>query len=92
MARRRTAGQNEFDAELGRRIERLRKAQKITATQLAQRLGVTPQSLYNYEAGLRAITASTLLLLAEALRVEVAELLSDSQQTVESPTPLRHSV
>lgn len=92
MARRKTQEQHEFNAEMGRRIERLRKEQKIQAIDLARMLGVSPQALYNYESGLSGVPARALPILARSLRVEVAELLPETQVLVESSPAVMKNV
>ncbi|MEX5361020.1 helix-turn-helix transcriptional regulator [Pseudomonas guariconensis] len=50
-----TSEEREFSIALGERIARLRKEHGITQTQLAERLGVSQQTIQVYESGERQI-------------------------------------
>lgn len=77
-----------FFAQLGGRIAALRKAQDITQMQLAERLGVSQQTITAYEVGRRRIQVSALPVIAQALGVSVEELVSaPSAQRKRGPTP-----
>jgi len=57
----------------------------MTKTALAKEVGVTPQAIYNYEAGLRTPSLAKALLIVEALRkrkvkVPISDLVSNNQQ------------
>jgi len=62
-------------AELGRRIRQRREKLHMTVQQLAKRLGLSRNTIANYEAGRTAPTANELLLLAGALGCTIEELL-----------------
>jgi len=66
-----------FYQQLGQRIARLRKAQNLTQQQLADLIGVAQQTLAHYEIGRLRIAVAALPPLAEALGVNVEELLDD---------------
>jgi transcriptional regulator with XRE-family HTH domain len=66
-----------FYQQLGQRIARLRKAQNLTQQQLAELIGVAQQTLAHYETGRLRIAVAALPPLAEALGVNVEELLDD---------------
>lgn len=65
-----------FFVQLGERIAKLRKDQGITQVQLADRLGVSQQTITAYEVGRRRIQVSALPVIAQALGVSVEELVS----------------
>jgi transcriptional regulator with XRE-family HTH domain len=73
---RKTQVHNDFNAALGRRIQKIRKARKMKCTQLARELGLVYQQIYNYEAGIATIPPHMLVLIAHALDVGVAELVT----------------
>ena len=64
-----------FFAQLGSRIAKLRKDQGVTQVQLAERLGVSQQTITAYEVGRRRIQVSALPVIAQALGVGVEELV-----------------
>ena len=70
-----SAAGSPFYVALGRRLEALRKRQQFQLSELAARVGVTPQALYAYEIGDRRVPSALLLPLSEALRVPVTALL-----------------
>lgn len=65
-----------FFAQLGERIAKLRKDQGITQVQLAERLGVSQQTITAYEVGRRRVQVSALPVIAQALGVGIEELVS----------------
>ena len=58
----------------GERIERARKAAKLTQHQLAERIGKTKSAIANYESGYRDPDKQTLAAIADALDVTVQSL------------------
>jgi transcriptional regulator with XRE-family HTH domain len=64
-----------FFIALGERISRLRKQKNVTQAQLAERLGVSQQTIQSYEVGRRRIQVDSLPPLAEMLGVSVEELI-----------------
>jgi transcriptional regulator with XRE-family HTH domain len=72
-----------FFLELGARIAQSRKAQSITQVQLAERLGVSQQTINAYEVGRRRRPVSSLPLIARLLGVSIEEIMG------EEPVPAR---
>ena len=68
-----------IDAEIGQRIRRLRNAERISQEELASRIGISCQQLQKYESGANRISASRLVQLADALKVEISLFLRDAQ-------------
>jgi transcriptional regulator with XRE-family HTH domain len=66
-----------FFAQLGARIAQTRKAQSITQVQLAERLGVSQQTINAYEVGRRRMPVSSLPLIARLLGVSIEELMGE---------------
>lgn len=60
--------------EWGERVRGLRKAHDMTQAALAAAVGVTPQSVYNWERGLNAPRDDQKLAIAKALNSDVAYL------------------
>ncbi|MCP3871306.1 MAG: helix-turn-helix transcriptional regulator [Gammaproteobacteria bacterium] len=60
---------------LGQRIATARKALGMTQTQVAERLGISQQTLAHYEVGRLRIAVSTLVPLSEILNSSVDELI-----------------
>lgn len=58
----------------GRRVARARHAHKLTAEQLAARLGVAKNTVYSWERGETAPHPARLVALAEVLELDVDEL------------------
>ena len=73
-----TEGEKEYFKMLGTRVAQLRKAQNLTQVQLAQTLSISQQMVASYEVGRRRVPVSMLLSLAQALRVQIDELLGDT--------------
>jgi hypothetical protein len=63
-------------AALGAKVRRLRQRHRITQSELARALGISPSYMNLIEHDQRAVTAPLLLKLAEALDVELRELTS----------------
>lgn len=77
-----------FFVQLGERIAKLRKDQGITQVQLAERLGVSQQTITAYEVGRRRIQVSALTVIAQALGVGVEELVgSRAKPAKRGPSP-----
>ncbi|WP_197493212.1 helix-turn-helix domain-containing protein [Woeseia oceani] len=64
-----------FYQALGQRVAELRKAQDLTQVQLAERLGVSQQTLAHYEVGRLRIAVAMLPALAKELAVSVETLV-----------------
>ena len=67
--------EQDFFKSLGRRVAEARKAQDLTQTELAERLGITQPMVASYEIGRRKIPATLLLPLSKELSLQLAELL-----------------
>lgn len=65
-------------APIGERIKLLRKQKKISQKDLAQKLGITSNTLYRYEHGDISISLEMLVNIAKALEVSTSELMYDS--------------
>lgn len=65
--------------EIANRIKEARLAAKLTQAQIAQRLGVTYQTISNYERGINRIDNETLTELCSVLGISVLDILSESQ-------------
>lgn len=64
-----------IDVYIGRRIREERVKRGMSQGDLAQRIGITYQQAHKYEKGVNRTSASRLLSIAEALGVDVTELL-----------------
>ena len=64
-----------IDRHIGRRIREERVKRGMSQGELAQRIGITYQQAHKYENGVNRTAASRLLLIANALGVEVGDLL-----------------
>jgi transcriptional regulator with XRE-family HTH domain len=65
---------------IGRRIRESRSALGLTLDQLAERSGVSRRMIVNVEAGTSNASIATLLRLATALHVSLAELVADAPE------------
>lgn len=70
---------------LGRRVALARGARGWTQERLAEAIGIEPVSLSRWETGHRALSLSTLHLIAQALGLGLGELLG-AEQTLPTPT------
>jgi phage repressor protein C with HTH and peptisase S24 domain len=69
--------------ELSKRLWRARKNKNMSREQLARKLEISANSLYNYEKGIQVPTANVLKKIAEALNVSTDYLLGNT----DDPTP-----
>lgn len=60
----------------GKNVRRARKRRSLTQAELAQSLGLVRTSIVNIEAGRQAVTVATAWMIARALRLPLARLLS----------------
>lgn len=67
--------------QIGAAIRRQREAMRMTVGQLAKRVGVSRNTITNYESGKTEPSASDLVRLSEALGCQVAELLGIGEIT-----------
>lgn len=61
----------DFFVELGARITALRKARNITQVQLAEKLGISQQTLQSYECGRKRVPVSAMPAVAQHLAVSL---------------------
>lgn len=73
-----TQDEKDYFRELGNRLAQLRKAAGLTQVQLAETLGISQQMVASYEVGRRRIPVSLLPALAQALKVQVDDLLGSA--------------
>ena len=74
-------------ANIGNSIKRARKMRGLSQAQLAQKLGVTKQTISNYENEVREPDFETLDSLSVALNVSLSYLIGASDDPVEYPKP-----
>ena len=73
-----TQDEKEYFKVLGSRVAQLRHDQNLTQVQLAEALGISQQMVASYEVGRRRIPVSMLQSLAQALSVDIDDLLGDA--------------
>ncbi len=64
-----------IEEKLGRRVAVLRKSAGLTQAKLAELIGVQPEHISRFETGARGASLETLANIAEALGVELHELV-----------------
>lgn len=69
------------DQLVGGKIRTLRIAQNRTLAELGSELGISHQQLQKYETGTNRLSAGMLSVVAEALRVPIADLFEDDSQS-----------
>jgi|LakMenEpi03Aug12_release.lakeMendotaPanAssembly.Ray.scaffolds.fasta_scaffold1493440_1 transcriptional regulator with XRE-family HTH domain len=85
--------ERDFFIELGARIAALRKARNITQVQLAEKLGISQQTLQSYECGRRRVPVSAMPAVAQHLEVSLDELFDAPRKVAKNapskrgPTP-----
>jgi transcriptional regulator with XRE-family HTH domain len=78
-----------FYSEFGARIARFRKEANLTQVQLAEKIGLKQQVIAAYEKGIRRIPLAYLKPLAQALYVEVEDLLGiEKKGRKRGPAPI----
>ncbi len=65
----------QLDREVGARVRARRRELRMSQTRLGDKLGVTFQQVQKYERGVNRISASSLVLVAEALQCRTTDLL-----------------
>ena len=60
-----------IDEIMGKNLHTLRTTHKLTQTDIARILSITPQAVHKHERGTARLSASALYLLAETLRVDI---------------------
>jgi transcriptional regulator with XRE-family HTH domain len=73
--------------KFGQRLKSYRRAANLTQAQVAEHVGLTRTSITNIEYGRQHVMLHQLLLLASAVRVSPAQLLSDEGTTLEDLVP-----
>lgn len=73
------------DIEIGKRIKILREENSLTQKQLAEMVMISPSSITRLEAGKTMVSVFTMIKIAEALKVSIADILetSDNNRTLE---------
>lgn len=79
----------QVDVEVGLRIRQARTGADMSQEELASSIGVSCQQLQKYETASNRISASRLIAIADALRIDVATLLRDAPLPVTVP-PVEH--
>lgn len=67
---------NQIDATVGANLRRIRSLRQMTQEALADQLGVTFQQVQKYEKGSNRISASKLVMIAEALDCDLSSLFA----------------
>jgi transcriptional regulator with XRE-family HTH domain len=75
---------------LGRRLRQRRRVLELTQAQLAARCGLTFQLIHKYEAGIVHMSVDRLIVLADALRMPLHEILDGLQTSARAEE--RHAV
>lgn len=65
---------NTLAERLGQRIARLRRAAGLTQAELAEKVGVQPETISRLETGKRKVSLEMLALISESLSLELHEL------------------
>ncbi|WP_186417165.1 helix-turn-helix transcriptional regulator [Bosea sp. CS1GBMeth4] len=79
-------------AELGNRLKEARQVRGLTQKQLGRHVGVTAQSISNYEAGGKATPSlATLLKITAALNVPPSQLLDNLADLSRAPRSQRYA-
>ena len=78
--------------KIGKFIANLRKEQKLTQEQLAEKLGVTDKSVSRWENGKTMPDISMLSILANELNCTIQELLNGRKMTKEELLDLRETI
>ena len=69
---------------IGERIKQARKAKGLKQKELAEKIGMTPQSICRYEADGRRPKADAMLKIAEVLGVRISDLLGEPRPTTQT--------
>jgi len=73
--------------QLGRRIAERRRALGMNQTELAEVLGISQQTMANYEAGLVRVAIAMLPTLAQTLGLTIEELIGVASKPSAKPAP-----
>ena len=77
--------EKQFNAQIGMRIEQIRRERKIPSAELAKAAGVTQQMFFQYEAGLVRWPVLRVRLIADYLREPIELILPKSKEYVVIP-------
>jgi transcriptional regulator with XRE-family HTH domain len=80
----------QYYQELGQRIQRARRQQKLTQEHLALVVGLSRTSMVNIERGRQKVLAHTLVRLAHALHMELSDLAQESKEDFKIEELLQH--
>lgn len=78
-----------YYVKLGRRIGERRKALAMNQTQLAELLGISQQTMANYEAGIVRVAIAMLPTLAHTLGLTIEELIGADNKKAAKPKPTK---
>ena len=81
-----------MNAKIGPRLARVRKLRNMTQGQLAERVGVTKQTISNYENGVRMPDFETLDAISIALNTTLSYLIGSSDDPDEIPRKTLHDI
>ena len=81
-----------MNAKIGPRLARVRKLRNMTQGQLAERVGVTKQTISNYENGVRMPDFEILDAIAIALNTTLSYLIGSSDDPDEQPRKALHDI
>lgn len=84
-----STAERDFFVSMGGRIAALRKASDITQVQLAQKLGISQQTLQSYECGRRRVPVSTLPMVAQHLQVSLDALFDTPTKAAAKSAPAK---
>ena len=87
----RTDEERTLYASLGRRAARLRRERGWTQEKLAEVVGVEPVTISRWERGHRGMSVATLARLADALGIQLADLLDIEREPPEPALPAREN-
>lgn len=74
-----------FYVSVGDRIRSARTAARLTQAELAGRLGLARSSVANIEAGRQRVPLHVFVAIAEALAVDISELIPDGSESGQTP-------
>lgn len=81
--------ERDFFIALGSRIAALRKARSITQVQLAEKLGISQQTLQSYECGRRRVPVSAMTAVAQHLDVSLDVLFDVPSKAATKNAPAK---
>ena len=84
-----STAERDFFVSMGGRIAALRKARNITQVQLAEKLGISQQTMQSYEYGRRRVPVSAMPVVAQHLTVSLDELFDAPSQGAAKSAPAK---